>query len=360
MSESQVSNIQNHWLVSEPDPSVFSEGQEADSSEGGAMLGVLTKKRILCRYDGVFDYYSNGPINSKLPSVILLNAYGVNLEAWRHVVERLQESCNIFIWETRGLETVGLHGDKRDGDEVDGEEIIFGVEEQAVDILEVMEEESIRCAHIIAWCSGTKPAMVFQSQDPNRILSITCIAPNLTPFTYLNDGNEENWNSDWDTNVLAAANLLQDAPGAADFFIDAIRASIASRIAGDTQATEGRFGLLKMIGNENVHLVQKPFTKVESLINYFKMMKEYLCYDMTSVFENDRCPTQFIITPEDTISRADQAIKLSELFPGIEIDEVSGGTHFMMLTHGKLIADLAFSSILKNDKKRVPRQAILI
>lgn len=337
MSELQLQKFQDYGLETEPNLLTSLKGQGLDSTDGGSMLDGLIKRSVLCRHDGEFDYYSSGQINDDLPTVILLNAYGVNLEAWEQVVGRLKNRCNILIWETRGLEAVGTYNN----------EDVFGVEEQAVDILEVMEAESIQVAHIIAWCSGTKPAMVIQSQEPNGILSVTSIAPNLTPFTYSNDSSESNWNSDWDTNVLAAANLLQDAPGAAGFFIDAIRTSIAARLAGETPCQEGRFGLMKMIGNENIHLIQKPFTEVESLINYFKMMKEYLTYNMDSFFENSLCPIHLIITPQDAISNPEQAIKLSSIYPGIEISEVPDGTHFMMLTHGTLIADLAFESIKK-------------
>jgi len=288
---------------------------------------IMEEKSLVCRYDGKLVYYRLGFDGTERPTVILLNAYGISIDAWRFVVESMEKTYNVILWECRGLEAIGFRNN----------ELVFGVEEQAVDILEIMEAEGIEIAHFVAWCSGSKPAMVFQAQETNRVASITCIAPNFTPFNFSGDVDTDNaskWNSTWDTNVLAAADLLEVSPGAAGFFIDAIKTSITARINGETPTTEGRFGLLKLIGSDNVHLVQKPFMEAESLVNYFKMMKEYLCYDMKETMGNVLCPVHFFISNDDTISNPEQSRELSSLYNQVDVTEIDNGSHFMMLKNG--------------------------
>ncbi len=84
-------------------------------------------------------------------AILIVNAYGVNTEAWNSLVEQLSQHYYVIYWRSRGL----YHHEKRNGNE----DSYCGTWDQVEDIEQIVSQEKLSTFHMMSWCSGAKAAI---------------------------------------------------------------------------------------------------------------------------------------------------------------------------------------------------------
>ncbi|GHU38285.1 hypothetical protein FACS1894105_11960 [Clostridia bacterium] len=91
---------------------------------------LLTKKEVVS-CGKKLTYYTAG---SGEP-LIIINAYGISIQAWINLVQQLSQTSYVIVWEARGM----LNSEKT----VDSLDYVMGVEQQILDIESIVNNENI-------------------------------------------------------------------------------------------------------------------------------------------------------------------------------------------------------------------------
>lgn len=286
-------------------------------------LSMLTSCEITCRHGGKLRYYKIG----SGPLVVLVNAYGVSLDSWRWVIEKLADQYTVVTWECRGLYNVdGLEDD-----------FTFGVEEHGRDLLEIVQAENASSVDIVSWCSGAKPATWLASKRKDLVRSICFIAPNLSPFCH-----DLTTHTPWDSEISGISKTLIENPSIAEPYLAFIKSYLtnSSYMSDYTKDTspDRITSVLGMFNKEHADLVLQPFVNVQTLRNYARTVKEFYEYDIIGLMEGLRIPLMFLVSENDSIANPKQAEIMCGKLSNSKYLSFPATSHFLVLENGREIA----------------------
>src|SRR5205085_577582 len=99
------------------------------------------------------------------PTVVLVNAFGMDVDIWEMLASRLRATHRIVTWDSRGLPGLGEPFDESRCD----------VTAHAHDMAAALDHHGVHAAHVVGWCTGAQVGLRFASLNPSRMLSFTSV-----------------------------------------------------------------------------------------------------------------------------------------------------------------------------------------
>lgn len=258
-------------------------------------------------------YYRLGTDPSK-PSIVLVNAYGVSFQIWRLFLYGFVKDFNVVTWEMRGLGSQASNGN------------LFGIPEHTADLKRIVDHAQIERAHLIAWCSGAKPALNFSHQFPHRVSSLICLAGNFNTL----DGRKDLY-TDFDKRLLVLHQLLRDAPDKARLLLETIKRSITDTTGQDAEEEQNVLGLIQMISSKYREMILGPFLSESTIRDYVNMVSDTYSYELTEQYQIQDIPTLLISAENDVIANPATAELVAQRMLGAKYICLPGVSHWFML-----------------------------
>ena len=99
------------------------------------------------------------------PPLLLVNAIGPDLSAWRCVIEELEPVRRVLSWDLRGL-----HGSAEPrSDRIDAAA-------HAEDAIAVLDSAGVENFAVAAWSTGTRIALEIAARDPERVQGLVIVS----------------------------------------------------------------------------------------------------------------------------------------------------------------------------------------
>lgn len=221
-------------------------------------------------------------------AILIVNAYGVNTEAWNSLVERLSQNYYVIYWRSRGL----YHNEKNYGNK----DSYCGVEEQVEDIERIVFQEKLSTFHIMSWCSGAKAAIFYNLKHPDKVLSQIFIAGEFAPFT-----GSEPYHSKFRENIQLIAHLIQNDERMLDFYMKIIHKGMFNHPVKDFSSADEMY-VYEIMPQEHRDILLSPFTSKETMVNFLMMCMEYYKHDVTEKLKQIKVPTLFVSAECDQVA----------------------------------------------------------
>jgi len=285
----------------------------------GRKLDQLRRQEFICRHGSKFVYYKAG----EGPPILLVNAYGMSIEAWRWVINSLSDRYTVLIWEGRGISSPASE---------DGHVIPYSIEEHRDDIVEIFHQEKIDGAKLITWCSGIKPAALFAHKYPTLVTGIISIAPDLTPIL-----EDPSLTSEWDQNIIFLCKAIQANPSNAIKYVNTIKLILENNgkqkkvdLKKDELTT-----VLGMINKRFLSIVLQPFLNEKSISSYAQMLQDYFSRDISMELKTVPIRVDFITGGNDIIADPKQVQHILESRKNGTTISIPTASHFLLMESGE-------------------------
>lgn len=265
-------------------------------------------------HDGLLlDVYSNNLV-TKNPTVVFINALGVDSEITQELAGALEErECNFVTWSRRGFP--GAYDDRFRG---------YTVQEQVEDLKTIVSALNLESIILVAWCTGIQIALVAASQNE---VSIERMVFFNTP-NFFNRGAQ---GLTGDTIGQVCRMLVADEKKL-DFFHENI-------VAHNTQAVQDR--LARVENRRYQQMIQAPFTSGKDAFLRFAHL-----VNTTHEFKIDRnitqkiqCPTLIVGAKNDDMVSWEESVALAELIPNAKYKIFDDWGHYNVFTDAEYVSD---------------------
>jgi 3-oxoadipate enol-lactonase len=222
--------------------------------------------------------------------VLFLHGIGGNRTNWRDQLPAFAERFHAVAWDARGY---GL------SDDYSGP-LNFG--DFATDILRLLDQLSVRTAHIVGLSMGGRIALDFMARSPDRVKTLT-LSGTRASFTQRTPEEREEFMR------LRKKPLVEDGKEPRDI------APIVARTLMGARSTEA-------------HLQQL----VDSISNlhkesYIKTIEASTYYDRSAALEDIRVPTLLLYGGDDRLNRPELGREISAKIAGAHFLEIPGAGH---------------------------------
>jgi len=185
--------------------------------------------------------------------VLLINATGLPIEVWRRILGDAAHDFRLIV-------PIRRHGDLFLG----GIAQHVSLEQEASDLISIIDAEAIDAVHILAWCNGARLAVEAAGQLGRRAASLTLIAPMFkgiadlppSPTPYLRD-------------LQAILDAVAQAPKAAAIFAARIAETARPMDWSKVSPADARQReeIFRLPSRRHLEQLIKPLMSAESLVN---------------------------------------------------------------------------------------------
>ncbi len=158
-------------MQSQPNLSVIPELpylEDGQRSFAVCKSAAIFRERIIEADDGTpLSVFRAG--KSEAPAILLVNALGVSCLFLAQVASRLASDYHVITWESRGLPDSRQL--KEDGN--------LSIERHCRDAAAILGHGEIRCAGIVAYCSGTNVAVFGLAEGILRSRALCIVSPSM-------------------------------------------------------------------------------------------------------------------------------------------------------------------------------------
>lgn len=248
-------------------------------------------------------------------TILIVNAYGVDAQAWERLVQRLAQHYRVIYWKTRGL---------FDRDRQDARQPVYGIQSQIQDILTVANKENLSSFHLVSWCSGAKVSLLFQEKYPQKVKSLIFIAGEFAPFV-----GSRPFHSKFREDLQLIAALIEEDKKMLDFYMKIIHQGMFNRpVESWTDNCEVIFEIMPV---EHRQVLLSPFETKETMVNFLKMCIDYYQYDVTEELRRVEIPTLFLAAEYDRVAPCMQSKWAHENVRGSTYICLPSATHLLIL-----------------------------
>lgn len=247
-----------------------------------------TEKTVVLDDGKQLTYYTAGTGEA----LLIVNAYGVDAEAWDDLVSLLSKEHRVIYWKMRGL----FNEQKPDNEPG----YTFNVSRQVLDIEAVASYERLSEFHLMSWCSGAKVAVFYHATHPEQIKSLIFVAGEFAPYL-----GSEGHISKFRQNIQLIAGIVKEDKKMLDFYIKIIHNGMFNRPA-KSSANVGQY-IYEIVPEKYRNILLSPFASKETMVNFLNMCIEYYIYDVTDLLKNIKCPTLFISAEHDQVAPCKQS-----------------------------------------------------
>jgi nucleoside-diphosphate-sugar epimerase/pimeloyl-ACP methyl ester carboxylesterase len=310
LTEDALTNYAERFLLWYRARQKFNARKRARDLQG---LQTIT---VRCRHNEPLTYHRGG----RGPVVALINAYGVSLRFWEHVITEFIPNYRILTWECRGCSA-------------NGADRAYGVVEHAEDLKEILDREGADRAHLVAWCTGPKVALEFHHRYPQATASMTFITPSLAPL------ENEDLSTHYDLVLGKVARMVCRRPEMASVFLRALSGILTKTSSGNTTEQPEVVDLLGLIGKRYRNMVIGPFLNERVIENYSRMIVEFQEHRVDSLLAGARLPTMAISAENDRIAHPRCSQVIATKMPVARCVTLAGASHWCLLEEGNRIVD---------------------
>lgn len=221
-------------------------------------------------------------------AILIVNAYGVDTEAWNSLIEQLSQKYYVIYWRSRGL----YHNEKRNGNK----DSYCGIWDQVEDIEEIVSQEKLSTFHIMSWCSGAKAAIFYNLKHPDKVLSQIFIAGEFAPFA-----GSEPYHSKFRENIQLIADMIQNDERMLDFYMKIIHKGMFNHPVKKFSSADEMY-IYEIMPQEHRNILLSPFTSKETMVNFLMMCMEYYKHDVSEKLKNIKVPTLFVSAECDRVA----------------------------------------------------------
>jgi len=293
------------------------EALAASRARAAELPSRLSRKTIIAN-GSELDYYVGG---SKGDAVVVLNALGQGLEYWYRLLDNLIESHRVILWEPRGTTAPPPP---------------FGLAEQVEDLDAVLQQEGIKSAHLIGWCTGPKVAIDFYLRRPATVRSMVFLNS-----TFKCDGSPEELNSPYEQNVESLLRMLVKKPAIAAMVKKTFQAPAETNEVELLRGVDGEEASISVLSLMNTHLkasVLAPFKTEETTLNYAHQLIDFWSRDVRPRASEVTVPVLLIAAEYDQVATPAGSRAACDLFPNVRYLYVRGATHYCLYDRPEFLA----------------------
>jgi pimeloyl-ACP methyl ester carboxylesterase len=275
------------------------------------------KKTIRCRFGSELIYYIFGDG----PALVMINAIGVKIEAFKEIIYYLSKSYRIITWECRGLFNVKAYSNDPG--------FVFSFEEQANDLKEILLNEGINQAHLAGWCSGALIALAFYRNEPLMTKSLTLISGTYVTL----EGRDLNWVED----MREISTVLKKEPRLARMYMR-MTDRLLFEIKNIGEFEDNLEKVLEKVAPKYRTLFNTPYIQEEYLINFCKIIGTGISFDIKKTLKEIKIPVYVIAAENDQIVSVKQFNWVKNNIKQAKSLCIPGATHWFLTENGKAAA----------------------
>jgi pimeloyl-ACP methyl ester carboxylesterase len=244
------------------------------------------------------------------PAILMMNGLGPSWQVWNRQLAHFGDRYRFVGWDYRGL-----YRDQAPAHSV-------GPARHAADALEVLEQEGLDRAAVIAWSFGVPVALELFRLAPQRLVSLV----------FVNGAANVQW-------TAASAGLRRVYPGllkAGGRAPGVLPAALSGWLASPEAFAWGR--RLGLLGGE---LDQEAYARVAErltqldLHHYFEGLRALAAHDASDVLARIDLPTLVIGSDRDPLVSRAGLEQLVQGVAGAQYLQLPGAAHFVMLDHAQ-------------------------
>lgn len=258
------------------------------------------------------------------PDLVIVNAYGVAVELWDKVVERLSREYRVILWNMRGFTEAEY-------------DLKFTLEDHADDLVEILDHAGCRSAHMLAYCSGTKVALAARTRLGGRVRSLAFVGGNFWPLAGYGP-----MKCKFATNLHKLAQQVKKRPFMAPIVVTMMTSNAASALP---MVAEN----LSLISKEYRHLVVAPFATKGAVMTYADLVVNYYDTDATPYLDGIDVPTLVIEAGNDAIVSPDLSNAAARRISGAEHVSAPSFSHFCMIEAPDELSDVVADFLARQE-----------
>ncbi|NLO09186.1 MAG: alpha/beta hydrolase [Clostridiales bacterium] len=230
------------------------------------------------------EYYTAG----EGETIVIVNAYGVDADAWTKLIIMLSADYRVVYWNTRGI----YDAQKPDG----SREYICGVDDQVADIEAIINNEGLDKIHIMSWCSGAKAALFYYTKHPDKVLSQIFVCGEFAPF----EGSKP-YHSKFRENIQLIAEIIRNDKKMLDFYMKIIHSGMFNRPIKEYDIANQNY-IFEVMPEKHRDCLLAPFKLKETMVNFLNLCIEYYSHDITELLGMVSIPTLLISAECDQVA----------------------------------------------------------
>lgn len=311
------------WLREDESKKCICRSDEVSLCCNREEVELIPTKKIAYLYNGKeLQYYTAG----EGEAIVIVNAYGVNTQAWEHLITMLTVNYYVVFWNTRGM----YDTQKPDG----SREYICGVDDQVGDIETIIQNEKLDKIHIMSWCSGAKAALFYYIRHPDKVYSQIFICGEFAPF----EGSKP-YHSKFRENIQLIAEFIRNDKKMLDFYMKIIHNGMFNRPIKEYEPTNRNY-IYEVMPEKHRECLLAPFTSKETMVNFLNLCIEYYTHDITKLLCRVTIPTLLISAECDQVAPYMQSKWVNTKILDSKFICFPAGSHLLILERAKDVYEI--------------------
>lgn len=259
---------------------------------------AFDQKKIDLENGETITYYTAG----KGQPIYIINAYGVDVDAWKPFVSMLAKQYYFVIGEVRGVKQQKI---------VHKNPEKFGVYGHVEDIEKIINQEKLNKFHIISWCSGVKQAFIYSKNNSERVLSNIVLTGEYAPYE-----NSQKEHSKFSENVKDVYKIINEDKRVLEYYMKIIMNGLFTTTT-DYQKLMNKVKLseignvidyiFQIVPDHDKNLILDSYSSSEKMTNFLEMCVEYYTHDIEEMIKNLDIPAMIVSSEKDIVANYKQA-----------------------------------------------------
>ena len=292
-------------------------GVEAEQSIFGAFSRTTVEQKQTISADGIeLTYYVTGEDKEDKPPLVLINAFGMDLEFWGPTIRFFKDRFKIVTWNLRGLPD-----SERFQNGVD-----LSIDAHVNDLRTILRAEGIGKAVLMGWCAGPKIALEYYRHFPETVESLVLVAGKYDTLD-----NPDPETTGYSKLFSTLNRQIKKSPLVAKLIVNSI---FGLRNQGDNeQAGNTAQQLLSACSPsmEYAAYAVSPFKNAQNLMTYSKLSTSLENHSIYDMLEQVEVPTLIIGAENDAIAHPSSSQRLAEHIRNSELVMLPHGSHFCLV-----------------------------
>lgn len=275
-----------------------------------------------------FQYFS---IGEGAETLLMLNAFGQEAACLFRLIDQLRDRFRILSWEMRGL---------------DGNTPDMSIADHADDLAAILDAEHVDTCHLIAWCTGPKVAVEFNTRYPGRALSMMFL--NTTAKCV---GSPKELDTAYERNFESLCHVLEQRPSMLPSVMNSLKSMYSDEGAtqsGDCEGDDAE-SVLRFMNVELRGRVLRPFRSADCMKKYLKQLIDFWNYDLRDVAEGVVVPLLFFSSEYDAVASPEASEWTASLFARARRLHAQGATHYFLHDRADVIARMIENFVYDED-----------
>jgi len=286
-------------------------GVEGDRSVFGPFSrSAMVEKQTLARDGVTLSYFVT---ESEKPPLVLINAFGMDLEFWGPTVNFFKDRFRIITWNLRGLPDSARF---RDGVDVT-------IDAHVEDLDAVLRAEKIDRAVVMGWCAGPKIALEFYRRYAAKVRGLVLVTGKYDTLS-----NPDPETSSYSQLFTELNQRIKESPFIAKLIVDSI---FSARSKSSEGAAANTILSACSPSIEFAAYAVAPFQTAENLVVYSRMSSSLGEHDVYNMLADVDVPTLIVAAENDAIAHPVSSKRLAQHIKSSELVVLPHASHFCLV-----------------------------